>query len=93
MIMQSVMQKQKRCYLTNSTVGLEKHHVMNGTGLRDKAEKYGLWVWLTADMHRWIHNTPDGRKYAYTLKAEAQRVFEQTHTRAEWMANFHKNYI
>ena len=91
--MQSIMQTQKRCYLTESTVALEKHHVMNGTGLRGKAEKHGLWVWLSADMHRWIHNTPDGRKRARQMKAEAQRVFEETHTHAEWMALFHKNYL
>ena len=92
MTMQSIMQKQERCYLTDSTTGLDKHHIMNGA-YRDKAEKYGLWVWLRHDVHMWLHQTPQGAKYARELKQQAQREFEKTHTRAEWLTLFHRNYL
>ena len=70
---------------------LERHHVMNGP-LRDKAEKYGLWVKLTPAEHRWLHDTSDGQAYARMLKAEAQKVFEEQYGRIRWMHEFHRNY-
>lgn len=71
---------------------MDKHHIMNGA-YRAKSEKYGLWVWLHHDVHMWLHQTPDGAKYARELKKTAQRIFEEEHSRAEWMALFKKNYL
>ena len=90
--MKSILQNEKQCFFTGRTDNLQKHHVMNGNGLRPKAEKYGLWVWLTATEHERIHSAA-GTADRIDLKRTAQAKFEETHTRAEWMALFHKNYL
>ncbi len=79
------------CYITGIRTGLERHHCMNGTSQRAKAEKDGLWVWLTHDIHAKVHSTrPD---WKYELKRVAQKAYEQNHSRAEWMSRYHKNYL
>lgn len=88
------MQKGKsRCFLTGLTGCLEKHHVMNGSGFRSKAEHDGLWVMLNHNVHRWIHDTGEGAEFARHLKAQAQYEYEKNHTREQWLARYHKDYI
>ena len=91
--MKSVMQSDKVCYLCGRTVGLERHHIMAGTANRKLSEKFGLWVWLCHD----CHTGTDGAQYDpiqnRQLKMDAQFVFERTHTHAEWMKAFGKNYL
>lgn len=44
--MKSILQTEKRSYLSGDTRWLEKHHIFGGAN-RKLSEKYGLWVWLT----------------------------------------------
>lgn len=90
--MKSILQSEKECYKTHSTLDLDKHHIMNGP-YRNKAEKYGLWVYLRHDIHMWLHSTSDGQKYARTLKKEAQIAFEKKWSHALWMDFFGRNYL
>lgn len=91
----SIMQSEKKCYLTGQTHGLHRHHVLGGYN-RNASEKYGLWVWLTWDRHianspyRTPHNDPE---IDMMLKQQAQREFEKTHTREEFMKVFGRNYL
>ena len=91
--MKSILQSDKVCFLCARTVDLEKHHILAGTANRKLSEKYGLWVWLC---HR-CHTGKDGAQYDPVknkfLKMDAQYEFERTHTRAEWMRIFGKNYL
>lgn len=90
--MKSVIQETKEyCFLTGSTLFLEEHHIMNGP-YRQKSEKFGLKIMLTHRVHSWLHNTRQGRKYSYLLKAYAQKVFEQKYSHKIWMKEFHKDY-
>lgn len=92
--MDSIMQTEKRCYCTGSVVRLVKHHVIPGTANRRKADKYGLWVWLNADFHNWIHSSaPGASDKLKELRKAGQRAFEETHSREEWMRIFHRNYL
>ena len=61
-------------FLSGKGGQLEKHHIMNGNPYREYAEIYGLWVMLTPEEHRWLHDTSQGRKYGRLLKAMAQEV-------------------
>lgn len=79
-------------YLSGKGGPLEKHHIMNGPH-RKKAEQLGLWVMITPEEHRHLHDTKDGTKRRLELKAEAQRAYEKDHPRGEWMALFKKNYL
>lgn len=66
-------------------------YCLHGTANRKLAEKYGLWVWLAHDVHMSLHDRDkDLDRY---LQQEAQKAFERTHTRQEWMRIFGKNYL
>lgn len=89
----SILQDEKVCYITGSTMGLDLHHCIHGSN-RKKADKYGLTVYLRHDIHMMLHahqrpfHDLDAR-----LKREAQEAFEREHTRAEFMAIFGRNYL
>ena len=88
----------KRCYITGQFCGrdgepLQKHHVMNGA-LRDWADKEGLWIWVTPEVHRELHDRWFGACVQKSLlKMIAQQAYERTHTRDQWMEKVHKNYV
>ena len=92
--MRSILQTDKKCYLCGRISGLERHHVIHGTANRRKAEKMGLWIWLCPECHR---NGPEAVHRNATLdrnlKKIAQKRYEYTHTRAEWMREIGRNYI
>jgi hypothetical protein len=91
--MDSIIQHEKKCYLTGARYSLDKHHIMNGTANRKKADEDGLWIWLRHDVHMWLHQTHNGQDKDKQLKAIAQATYEESHTHEEWMARYHKNYI
>lgn len=81
-----------KCYITGRRYCLVRHHVLNGA-YRDKAEADGLWVYLNDSVHKWLHDTGKGRQKMNELKADAQRKYEETHSHAEWMKRYGKNYV
>lgn len=91
--MKSILQRDKVCYLCGRKYGLEKHHCLAGVANKPLSEKYGLWVWLCHN----CHTGTDGAQYDpaknLLLKRDAQFEFERTHSRAEWMQIFRKNYL
>ena len=88
----------KCCFITHARTGkmgepLHRHHVLNGP-LRDFAEHEGLWIWVTPDVHRWLHDTGIGVQIQrHVLKAYAQMKYEQVHSHDEWMKAVKKNYV
>lgn len=86
----SIIQSEKVCYLTGATNNLDLHHLMNGAGYRDKADKYGLTIWLEHSIHMKIHETPS---IMYQLKQLAQKEFEKIYSHELWMKEFNKNYL
>lgn len=93
--MKSILQDEKVCFLTGSTVGLQRHHIF-GAFNRDNSEKYGLWVWLRWDRHinASPHRTPhNDATIDLMLKRAAQQKFEETHSREEFMDIFGRNWL
>lgn len=94
-IFNSLLQDEKVCYRTQSTINLHKHHIFAGSQ-RNKSEKYGLWVWLRNDWHNGasysVHADPTG-ELAVHLKQEAQRKFEAIYGHEKFMEEFGKNYL
>ena len=92
--MKSILQKDKVCYFCGRTYGLEKHHIFGGVANRKISERIGAWVWLCGST---CHRGTDGAQYDrdknFYLKADAQRAFELTHSRSEWMKLIGKNYL
>lgn len=83
-----------RCELCGSPVWIERHHVFFGAGQRQRSEQYGM----VADLCHYCHNEPPkgvhhNRKTDLMVKRRYQRIFEETHTREEFMQIFGRNYL
>ena len=50
----SIMQTDVECYVTHSRINLHKHHIFYGTANRKKSEKWGCWVYLTAEISQHV---------------------------------------
>jgi hypothetical protein len=91
--MKSIIQEHKLCIKTNSPTFLHKHHIFGGAN-RKLSEQYGLWVWLRGDWHNLSdYGVHFNKEFDTELKQIAQRKFEETHTRQEFMSIFGKNYL
>lgn len=92
----SILQDEKVCYITGNTDNLHKHHIFFGHGLRQISEEHGFWVYISW----WLHNGSNegvhgknGHDLDLMLKETAQRIFEKTHSREEFMKLIGKNYL
>lgn len=93
--MKSILQNKKESYISGSTYNLEEHHIFFGTANRKVSEKQGLKVWLTPEEHRGtcgVHGK-FGRNLDLKLKQDAQRKYEETHTREEFIKLIGKSYL
>lgn len=91
--MNSILQKNKECYLCGTTLNLEKHHVFNKFN-RDKSEKYGLTVWLCPNHHRGNFSVHNNRRIDLNLKEIAQDKWEsQFGTKEEFLKEFGRSYL
>lgn len=94
----SIMQEDSTsCFLcgrNGSGDPLECHHVF-GASNRKHSDEDGLVVWLCGNRcHR--NGNMSAHKSAVTaelLKAEAQKAYEEKHSRAEFMTRYGKNYL
>lgn len=81
------------CAMCGKWRPLEEHHVF-GASNRKKSEKYGFTVYLCHDCH---NEPPDGvhhnAKNMLRLHQKYQRIFEQTHSREQFMQEFGKSYL
>lgn len=92
--MKSIIQNEKVCYISGSTVGLEEHHIFYGTANRRLSEKYGLKIWLSAYWHRdYVNGIHFNKELDTKVKKIAQARFEETHTREEFIRIFGRNYL
>lgn len=95
--MKSIIQSEKVCFMTADTENLQEHHIFGGSN-RKWSERYGLKVWLRVDWHLHdasnyaLHRHP-GKGLDLELKQLAQEKFEETHTRAEFMSIFGRNWL
>ena len=90
----SIMQTEKECYKTRSTLNLHKHHIFGGTANRKKSEKWGCWVWLQSDYHNASgHGVHSDKQFNMQLKQECQAKFEERYGHEKFMEVFHKNYL
>lgn len=98
---ESIMQKDRnRCFLCGrpnqpGLNALEEHHCIEGNGRRPISEEYGLKVYVCGiTCHREGPNSiHKNEAVALMIKQAAQRKFEETHSREEWLEKFTKNYL
>jgi len=93
-IKESIMQTEKKCYITGRIDNLHQHHIYFGKN-REISDKYGFWVWLTGEYHNQdsrkdVHHN---RSFDLQLKEDCQRKFEQTYTREQFRKLIGKSYL
>lgn len=92
--MDSILQREKKCYITGATTNLHRHHIYFGNPNRKISEKNGFWVWLRADWHNGAsYGVHFDRSLDLELKRACQSAYERTHTREEFIRLIGKNYL
>lgn len=84
---------EERCFLCGCRRDLELHHIMHGTANRRLATRYGLTCLLCRSHHTGKFGVHSDAELNTKLEKLAQKAFEKTHTRQEWMDIFGKNYL
>ena len=90
----SIIQSEKKCYVTGVENGLHLHHVFRGSR-RKHSDDYGLTVWLHHDVHRRLHDhSKPFETLENDLKPIAQKAFEDNGgTRDDFRRIFGANYL
>ena len=91
----SILQTERKCYITGSTYNLHRHHIFAG-GRRQISEREGFWVYLIGHLHNQSNDGVHGKNghaLDFKLKQDCQRKYEETHSREEWMLLMGKNYL
>ena len=70
--MKSIIQTEKKCYITVRTDNLHEHHVYFGTSNRKLSEKYGLKIWIVGELHNLGDFGVHG-KYGHELDLKIKR--------------------
>lgn len=83
----------RKCFICGRTDLIERHHIFGGAN-RKLSEEDGLVV----DLCHFCHNEPPNgvhynREQMDWLRAEGQRIYEQTHSREEFMERYGRNYL
>lgn len=91
---ESILQTEKKCYLTGSTYNLHIHHIYFGKN-RKISDESGFWVWLTGEYHNQdsridVHHNRD---LDLKLKRECQRKYEESRSREEFLKLIGRNYL
>lgn len=86
-----------RCFITRRSDHIERHHIFGGA-LRNKSEKYGFVVPLTAEIHPngafFNSQKYDRREVDEVLKMACQMYYEEhIGTREEFLQEFGRNYL
>lgn len=90
--MKSIIQTKKQCFICKKTDGLHLHHCLTGCR-RKTADKNGLTVWLCAEHHTGDNGVHNDNRKILALKRIAQRKYEETHSREEFIRVFNKSYL
>ena len=71
---------------------VEKHHIFGGVANRPKSEQYGLFIWLTPEQHKYLHDHPSEM---LKLKKIAQATFMHRYNKSveEFIDIFGKKWI
>lgn len=92
--MKSILQNRKECYFTKRTVNLHKHHIYEGEGRRERSEQFGLWVYLSEELHNGSeYGVHFDRERDQFLKRMGQAAFEKVHSREEFISLFGESYL
>lgn len=72
---------------------INRHHVFHGTANRKLADQDGYWVPLCQEHHTGRTGVHFSRNFDIALKQMAQRHFEESHTRQDFIGRYGKSYL
>lgn len=91
--MDSILQKERHCFVCGNVGNLHCHHIFFGTALRKISEENGFKVWLC----QWHHTGKEGvhfdKKLDLWLKRVCQAFYERKYSREEWLKIVGRNYL
>ena len=88
----SILQTERTCLICGSPQ-TETHHVFFGTSNRKISDREGFIAFLCPEHHRGEYSPHHDRQIDLWLKKRCQAVYEETHTRQEFMALIGKSYL
>ncbi len=90
--MESILQREKRCFVCGKKEELDCHHVIHGNSNRQNSEAYGLKIWLCRSCHSKVHNKD--RILDLQLIEFAQRRWEEEYgDRNDFISVFGKSWL
>jgi len=89
--MESILQRERKCFICGRQGELDEHHCISGNSNRNNSEAYGLKIWLCRDCHSKVH---DKGEMELQLKQFAQRRWEEEYgDRHDFITVFGKSWI
>lgn len=88
----SILQTERTCLICGSPQ-TETHHVFFGTSNRKISDREGFIAFLCPEHHRGEYSPHHDRDIDLWLKKRCQTVYEETHTRQEFIALIGKSYL
>lgn len=92
---ESILQKNKVCYICGTTQNLHRHHIFFGTANRSISEADGCVVYLCQRHHTGASGVHGNRKIDLTLKARCEEAWliKYDKTIEDFIARYGRNYI
>lgn len=95
--MQSIIQRERACFLCGAQYPLECHHCMHGSANRRLADEDGLTVYLCHRCHRGTYGVHgrEGHDLDLTLKkiAETRWIQMTGKTKEDFIRRYGRNYL
>lgn len=90
----SIISQRVQCFHCGSENRLQRHHMLKGVAYRWKAEEDGLWVYLCADCHSYLHGK-NGHELDQQYKQTAERAWLKHYRKKipDFIRRYGKNYL
>lgn len=89
----SIMQNEKKCWVTDVTEGLHCHHIYRAAN-RKLSEQYGCYIWLRPDWHNMSnYGIHFDKSFDNDMKQLCQRRFEETYPDLDFRQIFGKSFL
>lgn len=94
-MVKSLLQRNKACYICGTTLNLHLHHIFYGTANRKLSDADGCVVYLCQRHHTGAAGVHSNRKIDLTLKARCQIEWQKQNNKTieDFIARYGKNYI
>lgn len=92
--MKSIINNKKECFICGAKSNLEVHHIFFGNPWRKISDREGFTIYLCPEHHRTGPEAPhQNREIDLDYKRLAQRCYEDTHSREEFIKLIGRNYL